>query len=282
VDLDHLILTRFNVPSPDPEATIRSRPGWLDRRFDLFERYCLPGVAGQSERAFEWIVVFDAGTPAPYRDRIARLQQVFPFRAHFTDRFRMREIAPALAGRRRAADWLLTTRLDSDDILAADFVARLRDRVRVRRPRVINFNRGLILAPAPPPALYEREDGSNPFASLLEPGRGQIRTVWGQDHLDLSRLGELERVRGGPAWMQVVHGVNVANEIRGRRVPLRTHADLFPAVDLRGGADAESPSVILGENLVRRPARSVRRQARAAGRLARAVRTRLPGPGPAR
>jgi putative rhamnosyltransferase len=277
VDLRHLILTRFNVPSPGREAEIRLRPGWLDQRVDLFRRYCLPGVAAQTETAFEWIVVFDEQTPRSWRDEIAGLQDTFPFRAHFTDRYLMADIAPALAAAAGMADWLLTTRLDSDDILAADFVRRLQERARVRRRRVINFDRGVILSPARPPARYETEDGSNPFASLLEPADGPVRTIWGENHLDISRLGELEHVRGRPAWMQVVHGGNVANEIRGRRVPLGAHADLFPSVDLRGDAAAERPSAILGENLVRRPARLVRRRARAVSLLPRAVRKRLAG-----
>lgn len=276
MDLKHIILTRFNVPSPGAEAEIRVRPGWLEKRFDLFRRYCLPGVACQSETAFEWIIVFDVETPPPYREEIARLQKVFPFRAHFTGLFQMKDITPQLAGAGGAGEWLLSTRLDSDDILAVDFVARLRERVRVPRRRVINFDDGVILSPATPPALYETEDGSNPFASLLEPMDGRLRTIWGENHLDISRLGELEHVRGRPAWMQVVHGDNVANEVRGRRVLLRTHADLFPSLDLRSAAAAENPSVILGENLVRRPARSVRRRARTARMLARAARERLP------
>jgi hypothetical protein len=276
VDLRHIILTRFNVASPGKEAEIRLRPGWLDKRFDLFRRYCLPSVACQSEPAFEWIVVFDRKTPGPGRDEIASLQGAFPFRAHFTDLFRMADITPELAGESRAGDWLLTTRLDSDDILAVDFVERLRERVRVPRRRVINFDKGVILSPTTPPALYETEDDSNPFASLLEPMDGRIRTIWGENHLDIFRLGEKENVRGRPAWMQVVHGDNVANEVRGRRVSLRAHADLFSSLDLRHEAEAERPSVILGENLVQRPARLVRRHARAANMLARAARERLP------
>ena len=41
-DIDHVLLTRFNLPSAGAEAAIRNRKGWLEHRIVLFERYCLP------------------------------------------------------------------------------------------------------------------------------------------------------------------------------------------------------------------------------------------------
>ena len=45
--LDHVILTRFNLPTGGVEGIMRAREGWLRERIDLFERYCAPSVAAQ-------------------------------------------------------------------------------------------------------------------------------------------------------------------------------------------------------------------------------------------
>jgi hypothetical protein len=68
------------------------------------------------------------------------------------------------------ADWLLTTCLDSDDILAVDHVARLREALIPARRQVINFLDGVILSIVDAqPRLYIVRDNASPFASLMEP-----------------------------------------------------------------------------------------------------------------
>ena len=55
----HFILTRFNVPlhfdlPPERQAARAGLdPGWLARRFELFERVCLASVARQTEPDFQ-------------------------------------------------------------------------------------------------------------------------------------------------------------------------------------------------------------------------------------
>ncbi len=44
--------------------------GWLEDRVELFERYCLPSVAAQTDRRFSWIIYFDPQSPAWLRQRI--------------------------------------------------------------------------------------------------------------------------------------------------------------------------------------------------------------------
>ncbi len=43
--VDHVLLTRFNLPTPGVEGLIRAREGWLQDRIELFELYCAPSVA---------------------------------------------------------------------------------------------------------------------------------------------------------------------------------------------------------------------------------------------
>ena len=77
---EHFVLTRFNVPlklevpaGQNPGPNRRLDAGWLTRRFDLFERVCLPSLQRQTQGAFQWLVFLDWATPVSFKERIAAL-----------------------------------------------------------------------------------------------------------------------------------------------------------------------------------------------------------------
>ncbi|MBP0575793.1 hypothetical protein J8J27_34250, partial [Mycobacterium tuberculosis] len=79
-------------------------------------------------------------------------------------------------------------RLDSDDILAVDHVERLRQVLTPNRCRVVNFLEGAILSITDGvPRLYRVEDDSNPFAALMEPMGPEVKTIWGEMHIDIAK-----------------------------------------------------------------------------------------------
>ncbi|MBY8850425.1 putative rhamnosyl transferase, partial [Saccharothrix sp. MB29] len=69
--MDHVVLTRFNLPSVGAESVVRAQEGWLTKRVGLFERYCLPSVAAQTSSDFRWLIYFDPESPQWLKDRIA-------------------------------------------------------------------------------------------------------------------------------------------------------------------------------------------------------------------
>lgn len=225
VSIKHAILTRFNLATPGREKAIRNQPGWLEERFELFERYCLPTVAAQTLRDFHWIVFFDQETPAAFKDRIERLRKVQEFHPYYTGLFpadgwanAIREVlGPQLEGTR-----LLTTRLDNDDGLACDYVERLRDEASLietlKMPIAFNFTQGFILYQN---RLYSHRHTSNAFASLFESFGMSMRTVATIPHMDLENQVALHQIDGPGAWLQVIHETNVSNKIRGLRVSAR-------------------------------------------------------------
>src|ERR1700735_3717087 len=72
---EHVILTRFNVRYEEDSAvpSIGVDPGWLQERFRLFEKYCLPSVLGQTDQNFRWLLFFDRATPEPFATRARAL-----------------------------------------------------------------------------------------------------------------------------------------------------------------------------------------------------------------
>jgi hypothetical protein len=261
VDFTHAIMTRFNVARPKHNEPIRLDPGWLARRFDLFEKYCLPSVAAQTARDFHWIIYFDAATPEPFLERMEACRRIFPFIPYLSGEisaeFWPRSLEELLPAR---TPWILTTRFDNDDSLSVDHVARLQAAVaRQDRPvrGSLNFPHGLVIEGG---RLYALTHLANPFGSWFEPWDERTRTAISINHLKMGRVGPVEQVEGPAAWLQVVHGGNVSNKVRGRRVPPAAAEGRFPAAalaDLRPGSGAE----IAIENLLVTPLRSARDRA---------------------
>ena len=257
--IKHLLLTRYNVASPGKWEEIRLREGWLEKRFDLFRDYCVPGVASQTNKDFEWLIFFDEQTPVEYMKRIEAFQTQFPFRIIYTSVFELKDLCAQIVAEKGDCDWLLTTRLDSDDVLAVDFMARLKNGLVADQAKALNFPNGLILSQKnEKTALYKDRDISSPFISLLEPLDENLHTVWSKMHRHVDELAPLSQIDEAPAWMQVVHGDNIANHVRGVRVPLSAHVEKYPILNMFLKNSGETAQDILIENLILTPVRQTK------------------------
>jgi hypothetical protein len=261
-DFRHVVMTRFNLATPGREASFRNKPDWLASRFDLFERYCLPGMAAQTCQIFEWIVYFDIDTPAVIRERIERDREIRPFHAFYTPLFDAngwRDSVFRFCGA-NAPPWLLTTNLDNDDSLAIDYVERLQAAARLTEqpvPRAINLANGFTLNG---PRLYAHRHLSNAFTNLLERFDQNARTAPSIPHMELAKHVPVQQVFGDGAWLQVVHGGNVSNKIRGRRGSKNLADSLFARSAV---SDVRSPTVgeLAFDRLAAAPLREVRDKA---------------------
>lgn len=252
----HILLTRFNVATPGREAPIRNTPGWLDRRFELFERYCLPSIAAQTELDFSWLIYFDSQTPDKFRERIERDREIFCFEPKFVDLFEIDEIVDDLAKSVPVKpDLLLSTRLDNDDAVSRDFIERThRAAEDAADGTVLNFTKGLAMRNG---AIYSARDRSNPFTTLVEREPVSPKTIWSAQHHELGHKWRLEQVEGPPVWLQVVHGENVTNRIKGKRLSARVLVNRFSiSSDIETSADQSLRMAL--DNLVLHPVREIR------------------------
>ena len=65
--MKHFILTRFNIRLWNQDKfsqSVRSMD-WLEQRFEVFEKFCLPSIVGQVCKDFEWIVLVDSMWKSP-------------------------------------------------------------------------------------------------------------------------------------------------------------------------------------------------------------------------
>jgi len=218
-DFDHFVVTRFSAvftdehPPPDP--------AWLRYRLAFFVEACRASMSRQSgSPEFRWLVFFDDRCDAEFRADVDELAEGV-FEPIWTHEVFWAGILPREIAARSTAPFLITTRLDSDDAVATDFIAAVQREFAGQERLFVNFPRGLQVVRSG--ALYQRDYPSGPFLSLIEARSEQPPlTVFGsRGHTKARRLGPIREVMAPPMWLQVVHGSNIANEVRGMRVSPR-------------------------------------------------------------
>lgn len=251
--LDHLLLTRFNLPTGGVEARIRASETWLTNRWALFERYCAPSVSRQSTDDFTWLIFFDPESPQWLKDAIAPYAEV----GLFTPCFRVEVTPESLLEdirvvARHTDGMLLTTNLDNDDAIAVDFLERVRAAVDFDDRRALYVPEGLVKGPD---GLYQHRDAHNAFCSVATPW-SRPSTSWDEWHNMLGRTMPVVLIDGAPGWLQVVHGENVSNRVRGHLASPARWRSAFPgALD-----DVADPGrgALLRDRFVSGPARRLR------------------------
>lgn len=249
---DHVLLTRFSAvmaPGGKPAGE-----DWLRYRLAFFDEATYPSVLSQTVRDFTWLVLFDDRCSDAFRADVEYLaEDVFtPVWTH--EAFR-RDIFAEPVAAVTGAPYLLTTRLDSDDALAVDFVATVQAQFAEQERLFVSLTRGVQVDRSG--AVYLSDQLSNPFITLIErrvEGR-RPDTVYVVKHARARAHGPIREVRAPVMWMQVVHDLNVSNIVNGPRVAPGVVAERF-AIDLTYDAD------IAGLPLLAARARQARRLAK--------------------
>jgi hypothetical protein len=255
--IDHVVLTRFNVPSQGVESLIRAKEGWLRSRVELFETYTVPSMERQQSR-FTWLVYFDPDSPSWLREWL----QSFAERSLFVPIFRTSVSHDDLIGDirqlvERRSDVLITTNVDNDDGIAGDFLRKIQQAADGKLPIAVYLTNGLIIRDG---QLFRRHDRHNAFCSVRESWDNPV-TCWADWHNRLSLHMPVLEVRDAPAWLQVVHNTNVSNRVNGIRVPPDSYRARFaPLLDGVASPDRRS---LVRDHLVGRPLRCLREWTRA-------------------
>ena len=221
-EVQHFILTRFNILlwNKDKEGVpVRSRE-WLEHRFDLFEKYCLPSIEAQSCKDFIWIVLFDSKTPDDYIIRIGKYHsdcpQLVPVYVepqngrYFADIFR-KEVLNRLSHQR-----VITTYLDNDDALSIHFVEDLQKRAGSLSDGIfINYIDGYQYY-TDHNYLMQIHYLRNHFMSVIEEGNPvTLKTIYGYGshyYIEKIPVARIEHIKNQPMWCEVIHEKNMGND----------------------------------------------------------------------
>lgn len=224
MELQHFLLTRFNILlwRLDKEGGRVRTTQWLEHRFLLFEKYCLPSILNQTCQEFEWIVLFDSKTPDSFKSRIEGYRkecpQLIPVFVepengrYFADIFRAEVV------KRVNADRVLTTYLDNDDALNVLFVEDIQQRaLTVNEGTFINYDDGYQYY-ADDKFMMRVHYPTNHFISVVEKGDTAIvKGIFGYgSHATIDRIkdAKIESIRNQRMWCEVVHEKNVMNDAK--------------------------------------------------------------------
>lgn len=220
--MQHFILTRFNLLLWNRDKSgeaVRSKK-WLVHRFELFERFCLPSICGQTCQDFGWIVLFDSTTPSQYKHRIEGYKQECPQLIpvfvepeqgrFFADIFRQEVI------KRLSAKRVMTTYLDNDDALNISFVEDIQKRgLALKDGTFINYTHGCQLF-TENNYMMQICNRKNHFMSVIEPGIPTfLKTIYGfGSHYYIDKLSgaKIQYVENIPMWCEVIHEKNMDND----------------------------------------------------------------------
>ena len=212
MNFNHIILTRFNLQY-ELGNSIHLEPSWLEERFRLFEEYCLPSIMGQSDMHFTWIILASDQTASAYKTRLSSYSQAYsnivieycPYTEDIVGLYKR-------IGKKyvRDCDYLLSTRIDSDDMLAPHFVDRLHSYIHSQfsGESVITFPRGIQWFEKEAIA-YSISYAQNHFLNFLE-ARDNIRTCLGIDHTKVEKRNMIQ-LEDKSMWCEIVHGTNICN-----------------------------------------------------------------------
>jgi hypothetical protein len=191
-------------------------PVWQARRRELFERYCLPSVARQTVRDFTWLffVYPDVMSEADLEWFPAQDERLHVVTVEDPSSSGVPEACEAVSRLAAVDDWVITTRLDSDDVLHSDHLRRVRVDYNGER-RAVEFEQGFYYDVLRDEMRHVQET-QNAFVSLLEPVK-EVRTVWGWPHHKIGEDNEIVYL-DGPGWIALVHDQNTTTYLWGDAV----------------------------------------------------------------
>lgn len=190
----------FQVHHDDPaeRAAYLYAPERMEERFRYFECFTLPALRAQTDPDFTFLVVVGTDLPEVYGNRLVDLLAGIPqaeIQEH--DPGPHREVMKtAINAVRRHQDTTLQFRLDDDDAVSVDFVARLRQAALARaddltgnRHIALDFNRGYIAAPGADGIHARKTDQKFMTAALSVAFEPRVRsTVMNYSHVRLHRF----------------------------------------------------------------------------------------------
>lgn len=220
----HYIITRFNLKKnilANTSNNIINDESWLKERYFIFEEYCLKSIESQTNKNFEWWVYFDDKIDEKYlkinNKFINRYKFFKPKYESSFENFKKKYVRDLhLESVNKKLDFILTTRLDNDDVISKDFVDLLQ-KTKFDSDKILEFPYGYSYNIKGKKELRDYYSRLNPFISLLEKVNvnNDIKGIYAKQHGEWSDY-NCEIISEEKSWIQIVHESNRYNTLKGK------------------------------------------------------------------
>ncbi|HUR30803.1 MAG TPA: glycosyltransferase [Saprospiraceae bacterium] len=230
----HYLITRYNVPIPgfqmDRSGVTTRDEKWLQHRFELFQKFCLPSVIHQSNKDFQWLIYVDRETPEKYYIQIKEVIhhqpniQLYQVSDHkecllHIDQFLTQSITP----------FVITSRLDNDDALGLQFIQTVQKNFIEKDKVILNLLHGVGLDYRRKIVTFLYNMRNNHFTSLIElkKNEGGHITVRGFQHDEVPDDYTVINIPSRYSWLKVFHDRNVKSSTFGYPIIHRVLEERF-------------------------------------------------------
>lgn len=233
----HILVTRFNLKNKAfSKINKKLNPlskSWLDKRFTIFKTYCLPSVVNQTNKNFIWCICLDIDTPKEYKFIIENLTNRHAFiKLIYVDGFanlkKDFQNFVNLERRNNNYKFIITTRLDNDDILHRDFIGTIQNLYIPRHNTIIDLISGYqFILNKNKIDVRNYKLKFNPFISLIETTK-EFETVISQEHNYWKKLPNKITNNSKPLWIQLIHN---NDNLLNKKINVLKKAYAFDAKD---------------------------------------------------
>ncbi len=249
---NHFLITRFNIRYQEAHFQLDKSGAptrtevWLRKRLLLFEQYCFPSIAHQTNKNFTWLILFDQDTPSFCREIFAQYRQAFPLLMEVlvypNENYVERTKEAIYKHCSKEARYILTTRLDSDDALHETTIQRIQDAFQEKDDFFINLRYGLQYDAERQILTHIRFD-QNPFITRVEKKSNDVRTVLEVMHQYADRTAPITNLHSTPGWLQLIHEGNISNQLWAGSVAHKKADEFIAEFNLGSGIKISRRSV---------------------------------------
>lgn len=241
----HALISRFNWPHRNwSNQSRQAYEIWLDRRLQVFKSVTVRSIQNCYVKPDLWLIL-GADDPVDIGATIEHAANASGVRIRFcaySGQSMTNTIREALHEELTRPREIMTTRMDTDDVVSSDFFARLRtvtvDRDRAVRKVGVTFPGGANIDMTSGDFFYSAYP-NNPFISLIEHPTHpeEFESVMSFSHVDLNILPSVIHLRSfHPMWASCIHDDNLANQSLSatNRQPLLRQPALLQRFGLQG------------------------------------------------
>lgn len=235
-EFNHFIITRFNLKSntigwvSDKNNKEIRTDSWLKHRLSVFTKYCLPSVANQTQKDFNWVIFIDNDTKQFAMDQFNDIASKYKF-IHFVKVADYNEFQNTYLDHCFKIDgnceYLITTRLDNDDLVAENYIEEIQSRFDHQDYMAVNFIKILMLTPEDSNKLYIDYQFSNHFISLIEKNDRKCLGVYSKKDSEWNAKGRIIHIGNKIVCAETISSRNMFNYFRGFPVLLQKNMKHF-------------------------------------------------------